>query len=83
MINAIVLVTTSMGLVAFGGLGYMYGLHIAYDVGGLDVYILFASGVAVGVCHRSMECTRRSLPGLQIQRLTEEDLISETAFGPS
>ena len=50
MINAIVLVTTSMGLVAFGGLGYMYGLHIAYDVGGLDVYILFASGVAVGVC---------------------------------
>ena len=39
-----------MGLVAFGGLAYMYGLHIAYDVGGLDVYILFASGVAVGVC---------------------------------
>lgn len=50
MINTIVLVITSMGLVAFGGLGYMYGLHIAYDVGGLDVYMLFVSGVGVGVC---------------------------------
>ena len=50
MINAIVLVTTSMGLVAFGGLGYMYGFHIAYEVNGLDAYMLFASGVGVGVC---------------------------------
>jgi len=23
---------------------------VAYDVGGLDVYMLFASGVGVGVC---------------------------------
>ena len=50
MLNIIIIVATAMGLVAFGGLGYTYGLHIAYDVGGVDVYILFASGVGVGVC---------------------------------
>ena len=35
MLNIIIIVATAMGLVAFGGLGYTYGLHIAYDVGGL------------------------------------------------
>ena len=50
MLNIIVLVATAMGIVAFGGLGYTYGIHVAYDVGGLDVYMLFASGVGVGVC---------------------------------
>jgi len=50
MLNIIVLVATAMGIVAFGGLGYTYGIHVAYDVGGLDVYMLFASGVGLGVC---------------------------------
>ena len=50
MLNIIVIVATAMGIVAFGGLGYTYGIHVAYDVGGLDVYMLFASGVGVGVC---------------------------------
>ena len=48
MLNLFVLVATAMGIVAFGGLGYTYAIHVAYDVGGLDVYILFISGV--GVC---------------------------------
>jgi len=50
MLNIIVIVATAMGIVAFGGLGYTYGIHVAYDVGGLDVYMLFASGVGLGVC---------------------------------
>ena len=50
MLNLFVLVATAMGIVAFSGLGYTYAIHVAYDVGGLDVYILFVSGVGVGVC---------------------------------
>ena len=37
MLNLFVLVATAMGIVAFGALGYVYAIHVAYDVGGLDV----------------------------------------------
>jgi len=52
MINAIVLVTTSMGLVAFGGLGYMSMYDAVYTeyAAWVDVYLIFISGVGLGVC---------------------------------
>jgi|TARA_R100000900_G_scaffold12104_1_gene10537 hypothetical protein len=74
MLNIIIIVATAMGLVAFGGLGYTYGLHIAYDVGGMDVYILFASGVGVGVCTLGLwnsvvtECLNRTKPSRSNRR---------------
>ena len=46
----IVIVATAMGIVAFTGLAYQYALHLAYEVAILDLYILFASGVGLGVC---------------------------------
>ena len=52
MINTIILVTTSMGLVAFGGLGYMSmydTVYTQYDAW-VDVYLIFISGVGLGVC---------------------------------
>ena len=50
MLNIIVIVATAMGIVAFTGLAYQYALHLSYDVAGFDLYILFASGVGLGVC---------------------------------
>ena len=52
MINAIVLETTSMGLVAFGGLGYMSMYDAVYTqyATWLNVYLIFISGVGLGVC---------------------------------
>ena len=50
MLNIIVIVATAMGLVAFGGLGYSYASFMAYDYALFNLYILFASGVGVGVC---------------------------------
>ena len=50
MLNIIVLVATAMGIVAFGGLGFTYTQYLIYDNALLDLYILFASGVGVGVC---------------------------------
>ena len=50
MLNIIIIVATAMGLVAFGGLGYTYAVYLHFENSLLDLYILFASGVGVGVC---------------------------------
>ena len=50
MLNIIIIVATAMGLVAFGGMGYSYALYLNYENALLDLYVLFASGVGVGVC---------------------------------
>jgi|TARA_R100000234_G_scaffold15337_1_gene8383 hypothetical protein len=50
MLNLFVLVATAMGIVAFGGLGYTYTVYLHFENSLLDLYILFASGVGVGVC---------------------------------
>ena len=50
MLNLFVLVATAMGIVAFGGLGYPYTVFLHFENSLLDLYILFASGVGVGVC---------------------------------
>jgi hypothetical protein len=52
MFNTIIIVATSMGIVAFSGLGYlaMYDTANTTYASWLDVYIIFACGVGVGVC---------------------------------
>jgi len=54
MLNIIVIVATAMGTVAFGGLAFSYVKFMAYDYALLNLYILFASGVGVGVCFISL-----------------------------
>ena len=52
MFNTIIIVATSMGIVAFGGIGYnamfdtVYGGYPSW----LDVYVIFASGVGLRLC---------------------------------
>ena len=68
MLNIIIIVATAMGLVAFGGLGYTYAVYLHFENSLLDLYILFASGVGVGVCTLglwnsvAMECLNRTKP---------------------
>ena len=68
MLNLFVLVATAMGIVAFGGLGYTYTVYLHFENSLLDLYILFASGVGVGVCTLglwnsvAMECLNRTKP---------------------
>ena len=52
MLNTIIIVATSMGIVAFGGIGYlsMYDTVFTTYPTWLDVYIIFGSGVWLGVC---------------------------------
>jgi hypothetical protein len=52
MLNTIIIVATSMGIVAFGGIAYlsMYDTVFTTYPTWLDVYIIFASGVGFGVC---------------------------------
>tara|TARA_B100001250_G_C19571138_1_gene687682 strand:+ start:575 stop:781 length:207 start_codon:yes stop_codon:yes gene_type:complete len=50
MLNIIVIVATAMGIVAFGGLAFSYIKFMAYDYALLNLYIVFASGVGLGVC---------------------------------
>ncbi len=50
MLNIIVIVATAMGIVAFGGLAFSYVKFMAYDYALLNLYIVFASGVGLGVC---------------------------------
>tara|TARA_R110002020_G_scaffold86835_1_gene214378 strand:- start:680 stop:880 length:201 start_codon:yes stop_codon:yes gene_type:complete len=50
MLNIIVIVATAMGIVAFTGLAFQYTLYLMYENALLDLYILFASGVGLGVC---------------------------------
>ena len=52
MFNTIIIVATSMGIVAFGGIGYsnMFGTVYGGYPSWLDVYVIFASGVGLGVC---------------------------------
>ena len=52
MLNTIIIVATSMGIVAFGGIAYlsMYDTVFTTYPTWLDVYIIFASGVCFGVC---------------------------------
>ena len=50
MLNIIVIVATAMGIVAFGGLEFSYIKFMAYDYALLNLYIVFASGVGLGVC---------------------------------
>jgi hypothetical protein len=51
MLNTIIIVATSMGIVAFSGLGYlsMYDTANTTYASWLDVYIIFACGVGFGV----------------------------------
>ena len=52
MFSTIILIVTSMGFVAFSGLGYlaMYDTANSTYVTWLEVYIIFACGVGVGLC---------------------------------
>ena len=54
MFNTIIIVATSMGIVAFSGIGYNFMFNTVNGVGGyaswFDVYIIFVSGVGLGVC---------------------------------
>ena len=50
MLNIIVIVATAMGIVVFGGLAFSYIKFMAYDYALLNLYIVFASGVGLGVC---------------------------------
>ena len=52
MLNTIIVVATSMGIVAFSGLGYlsMYDTANTTYASWLDVYIIFACGVGFGTC---------------------------------
>ena len=55
MLNIIILVFSAMGLVAFGGVAYSYASYMAYDYQALlDLYVLFASGVGIGVCFMAL-----------------------------
>jgi hypothetical protein len=55
MLNIIILVFSAMGIVAFGGLAYSYASYMAYDYQALfDLYVLFASGVGIGVCFMAL-----------------------------
>ena len=52
MLNTIIIVATSMVIVAFGGIGYNFMFDTVYGAypSWLDVYVIFASGVGLGVC---------------------------------
>ena len=52
MLNTVIIVATSMGIVAFIGIGYDFMFDTVYGAypSWLDVYVIFASGVGLGVC---------------------------------